>query len=1144
METSKDTIISLLLEQGEQLKQAISRSLAEDDVVLTRAVALRDVDTANHTVAPSTVIDYLLGKPMTVQEETKVLHTLKELPLVDNIISTLTVKTSDVTDHEEIVPLTVSDSSTPRSSILSVTNVLRLRICVLELSEAGLRFLTPSRLFNQPSQQKTPPVFLIEYQQPRACPGQTGHPVRLCSRKVSGKGIVFGQEKLHTYESNKPITFHIYFRHHYHRTTTLLGTAKLEWDTVLNASVSECELTLPVYHVSKHGALGRLKVKVQLGEEGMLIGRPRTYRGHESHNKGMARSVCSTSGPPSEHACERKQEESEQKYKNLNDREKAILLRGLVHITQSRGFTLSDSSNLFLVLKAFWMDDVLKSQVAWNSRNPCFKLHETVPVLLSPFFLSQCRGKHAVLEIWNAHSNGDRLIGIAKLPLHTFYLAYHDPEVTKELMTSKLPVVSVDNWVPVMHPVMGDQAGELLVLLAFGSDEQVIHLEHRRGLRLMSLSDPNPQPITVPTPIDKVELENFTETHKFDISILKISQFSLFESLPNGVADCFVDYRLPVTTVSGVTYKSYVSDLTLCTLEPRFNSQHTYITSLPVSTSVAAFLASNLGLGVQFRVMCRLYKPELRDILVAQAILPILHFTKLEEQFSKSKKAVNTKISLPLTIVTSSETAKLCKKSCASGCLMLDLAYSNYSEHETDVKQLSNEVLLASLVLEPEKQLETSAGVHTDSTQTAMQMCDFAEVEEINLIDLTCLDLDSPLLSPPDSPRRSDLEADLLQNFELPILEPHDVCIQVEQASAVEGISQEAQLLSQGVQTDNIPPPPTFRAHIQVKQAAQLPCFSVTMQGTVKAPPSTYVTLQGEQADELLISPIVRHSCTPYWDWHCDTHIPAYLLFLESRHLIFKMWHPMNCEEGADPATDHVLCFAAVNLAALLSGYPQISGWQVKSALEARHHTVPPPFEPSLPQQLPQEQVKLFELQPSPFDDLTSSAIEIKFQEQLSDLDLLTLELQEKVSDLKIESVEPPPRPEPTTSYPGLDSAVPCCSGVSQQAAEVEESEDDDDSSIESVDSDVAKMIANFDLDTLRRLVEQLDDEAEKAGRCSKPDFVCRSSQTSVPSPALTAAPTISRQAPEGGNPVDKSQISMSQVPTVANGICEDITGK
>jgi hypothetical protein len=65
--------------------------------------------------------------------------------------------------------------------------------------------------------------------------------------------------------------------------------------------------------------------------------------------------------------------------------------------------------------------------------------------------------------------------------------------------------VSVDNWVTVMHPVLGTQAGELLVLLAFGSDEQVAHMEHRRGLRLMSLSDPEPQPLRMPTPTNIVE---------------------------------------------------------------------------------------------------------------------------------------------------------------------------------------------------------------------------------------------------------------------------------------------------------------------------------------------------------------------------------------------------------------------------------------------------------------------------------------------------------------------------------------------------------------------------------------------------------------------------------------------------------------
>jgi hypothetical protein len=49
---------------------------------------------------------------MTIHEETRVLHTLRDLPLVDNIIAAMTTKKAEVTDNEEIFQ--ISHDSTPR----------------------------------------------------------------------------------------------------------------------------------------------------------------------------------------------------------------------------------------------------------------------------------------------------------------------------------------------------------------------------------------------------------------------------------------------------------------------------------------------------------------------------------------------------------------------------------------------------------------------------------------------------------------------------------------------------------------------------------------------------------------------------------------------------------------------------------------------------------------------------------------------------------------------------------------------------------------------------------------------------------------------------------------------------------------------
>jgi hypothetical protein len=101
-------------------------------------------------------------------------------------------------------------------------------------------------------------------------------------------------------------------------------------------------------------------------------------------------------------------------------------------------------------------------------------------------------------------------------------------------------------------------------------------------------------------------------------------------------------------------------------------------------------------------------------------------------------------------------------------------------------------------------------------------------------------------------------------------------------------------------------------------------------------------------------------------------------------------------------------------------------------------------------------------------------------------------------------------------------------------------------SSSDSTDSDVSKLLANFDLDTLHRLVEHLDDEVQKYGRCSKPDYVCEKKEVEIQTQILSdieeketdeseILTPVSRQAPEGGNPTEKEKNSVSSASSVSS---------
>ena len=66
-----------------------------------------------------------------------------------------------------------------------------------------------------------------------------------------------------------------------------------------------------------------------------------------------------------------------------------------------------------------------------------------------------------------------QLVGIVKLSLHQFYMSFRDKRISSALLKSQYPVIAVENYLPVVDVFSGAQYGQLNVLLAMGSAEQV-----------------------------------------------------------------------------------------------------------------------------------------------------------------------------------------------------------------------------------------------------------------------------------------------------------------------------------------------------------------------------------------------------------------------------------------------------------------------------------------------------------------------------------------------------------------------------------------------------------------------------------------------------------------------------------------------
>lgn len=66
-----------------------------------------------------------------------------------------------------------------------------------------------------------------------------------------------------------------------------------------------------------------------------------------------------------------------------------------------------------------------------------------------------------------------QLLGLVKVSLSQFHLAFADTDLLPSLLEAEYPVIAMDSYCPVTSPLTGSTHGHLGVLLALGSSQQV-----------------------------------------------------------------------------------------------------------------------------------------------------------------------------------------------------------------------------------------------------------------------------------------------------------------------------------------------------------------------------------------------------------------------------------------------------------------------------------------------------------------------------------------------------------------------------------------------------------------------------------------------------------------------------------------------
>ncbi|XP_050094874.1 uncharacterized protein LOC126577366 [Anopheles aquasalis] len=169
--------------------------------------------------------------------------------------------------------------------------------------------------------------------------------------------------------------------------------------------------------------------------------------------------------------------------------EQPKLLHGLLYLGQLKERAQPPEQH-FLVCHPFWSEEpsTLSSELCQPEGD--FNYLRTFPVLPSNEFLERVRNQHMRVELWQkAPGEAEKLVGLARLPLHQFYIAFRDAQLSEHLTHARLPVISIDGWTSIGSPLAAEPCGQLQAVLAIGTESQIDLFRASRQLPLHTSGD-------------------------------------------------------------------------------------------------------------------------------------------------------------------------------------------------------------------------------------------------------------------------------------------------------------------------------------------------------------------------------------------------------------------------------------------------------------------------------------------------------------------------------------------------------------------------------------------------------------------------------------------------------------------------------
>ncbi|CAI2732163.1 unnamed protein product [Schistosoma spindalis] len=228
--------------------------------------------------------------------------------------------------------------------------------------------------------------------------------------------------------------------------------------------------------------------------------------------------------------------------------------------------------------------DQYHSNVAWLSGScPQYAFTIRSQCLLNQKSVTRLVKSSIVFEVWSKWMSGlpDHLIGLVKIPtdqlvkLYAHYdsitsqIWWHSNNVIQSLLKAQHPMIPVDTWLPIIDPFSGCENGQIHVLLAVGTQEQIDNLLTLQNLKctidvdnnaIMNAADQGRKSgiIECKEIMKDDSYVDVTVEHRIGITIEQLIDFDphiplQFDSNYNGAVpwgdlDCYVQYFFPTDT--------------------------------------------------------------------------------------------------------------------------------------------------------------------------------------------------------------------------------------------------------------------------------------------------------------------------------------------------------------------------------------------------------------------------------------------------------------------------------------------------------------------------------------------------------------------------------------------------------------------